>query len=80
MKRGIRKEGLTMSSIDFDDFYRICSDSNFEAVQEDVIILSRKKHQILNSKVKQSTPRPEDFKKNLDNHAAHSQKNQTVLQ
>ncbi|MBY0098075.1 hypothetical protein [Mesobacillus maritimus] len=69
-----------MSSIDFDDFYRICSDSNFEAVQEDVIILSRKKHQILNSKVKQSTPRLEDFEKSLDNHAAHSQKDQTVLQ
>jgi hypothetical protein len=69
-----------MSSIDFDDFYRICTDSNYEGVQEDAIILSRKKHQIRNPKVKQSTPRLEDFEKSLDNHAANSQEDQIVLQ
>jgi hypothetical protein len=69
-----------MSSIDFDDFYRICNDSNYEGVQEDVIIISHKKHQISNQKVKQRTPSLEDFDKSLDNHSANSQKDQIVLQ
>jgi len=69
-----------MSSIDFDDFYRICSDSNYGKVEEDFIMLTRNNQPTTEANGNSKAPSLEDFDRSLDKYVAHKKKDEVVVQ
>ncbi|WP_404332426.1 hypothetical protein [Mesobacillus maritimus] len=69
-----------MLNIDFDDFYRICSDSNFEGVKEDFIMISCKQLQSNETNPNYSkAPGLEDFEEGLEESVPTEKKRDPVV-
>jgi hypothetical protein len=69
-----------MLNIDFDDFYRICSDSNFEGVKKDFIMISRKRLQSNETNPNSSqAPGLEEFEEGLEESVPTEKKRDPVV-
>lgn len=69
-----------MSSIDFEDFYRICSDSNYGGVEKDFIMIPRKNQHTNDANANSKPPCLEDFDESLDKYVPHEKKDEVVVQ
>jgi hypothetical protein len=68
-----------LSTIDFEDFYRICSDSNMEGAQEEIIMILRKPKQDTESNTSPKAPRLENLDQSQVSNRPIENRNQIVV-